>query len=294
MPSSLPIILAHGICPFDRVIPFVFAGDNADDDRFHYFRKIRSTLISRGFLAFHSRVSWGSSLEKRASDLQKEIVRITDGFRTWPRVHIIAHSMAGLDARLMLYRYRLERRVASLTTIGTPHLGTPYADWGIKRFVTLIDIARPLGLDLAGFKDLTTDRCRRLGRELAGFEDDNGVRYRTVAGIQPLERIFRPLRYSYGIIWNEEGENDGLVSLRSAMWKEKYFLFKMDADHINQIGWWDRSEAVSGISRDAFERGIREIYVGIAGSLNEGAEKTLNAWKDAAKVPADRLLEDDD
>ena len=264
-----PIILAHGICPFHRVIPFFPARDNAEDDRFHYFRKIRSTLISNGFLAFHSRVGWASSLEERASDLQEQILRITDGFSRWPRVHIIGHSMGGLDARFMIYRYRMEHRVVSLTTIGTPHLGTSYADWALKRFGTLIDMARPLGLDLAGFRDLTGDRCQRLNRRLADFEGSNGVLYRTVAGVQPPERIFWPMRFSYRIIWKEEGENDGLVSLRSATWKKEYFLFKMDADHLNQIGWWDRSEGAAGINRDSFERTIREAYLRIARGLSD-------------------------
>jgi triacylglycerol lipase len=267
--SRLPILLAHGICPFHRMIPLSPARDNAEDDRFHYFRKIRSTLISNGFLAFHSRVSWASSIEKRASDLQNEILRITDGFSRWPGVHIIGHSMGGLDARFMIYRYRMERRVVSLTTIGTPHLGTAYADWGLKRFGMLIDMARPLCLDLAGFRDLTRDQCQRLNRRLADFEDNNGVRYQTVAGVQPIERIFWPMRFSYRIITKEEGENDGLVSLRSAMWKKEYFLFKMGADHINQIGWWDRSKVAAGMDRETFEAYIRDIYLKIAGGLGE-------------------------
>jgi len=58
-------------------------------------------------------------------DLKNEIIRITDNFSRYPRVHIIAHSMGGLDARLMIYRYRLEDRVASLTTVGTPILAVP-------------------------------------------------------------------------------------------------------------------------------------------------------------------------
>ena len=126
MPTSYPIILAHGICPFDKLIQPFSDMDNRDDDRFHYFRKIRSTLRQNGFLAFHSRVSWAAGLERRASDLKKEISKITENFSNWARVHIVAHSMGGLDARMMIFKYQMQDRVASLTTIGTPHLdGTP-------------------------------------------------------------------------------------------------------------------------------------------------------------------------
>lgn len=267
--SSSPIILAHGITPFDRVIHPFSEIDNRDDDRFHYFRKIRSSLIENGFLAFHSRVSWASGLDRRSSDLKKEIGRITENFSRWPKVHIIAHSMGGLDARQMIFRYQMQDRIASLTTIGTPHLGTSFADWGMKRFGYLIDLIRPIGLDIGGFKSLTIESCHRFNKTTRDFEENNGVLYRTYAGVQPLNRIFMPLRFSYKIIQREEGENDGLVSLHSAMWREKYFVEKIDADHFNQIGWWDRGEAITGMNRERFERNIREIYLKIARRLRE-------------------------
>ena len=269
MRTSYPIILAHGIFPFDKVLRPFSNIDNRDDDRFQYFRKIRSTLRQNGFLAFHSRVSWASDLGRRASDLKREITRITENFQRWPRVHIIAHSMGGLDARQMIYEYQMQDRVASLSTIGTPHLGTAYADWGIKRFGILFDIARLLGLNLDGFKDLTRESCQRFNEMVRDFEEKNGVLYQTFAGVQPLNRIFRPLRSSYRIIWKEEGENDGLVSLRSAMWRKEYFVEVIDADHFNQIGWWNASEAITGMDREAFERDIREFYVKIARGLRD-------------------------
>ncbi len=269
MSTQLPIILAHGITPFDRVIFHFIARDNQPDDSFHYFRKIRSTLISRGFHAFHSRVAWADSLEKRAADLRDEILRLTGDFSLWPRVHLIAHSMGGLDARLMLFRYRMEEKIASLTTIGTPHLGTAYADWGLRRFGVVIDLARPLGVNLSGFRNLTRAACRRLNGELEGFERGNGVLYRTVAGVQPRERIYMPLRLSHRIVEKEEGENDGLVSLASAMWKKEYFLEKIDADHFNQLGWWDRGEARAGTDRETFEGKMRDLYLRIASGLKD-------------------------
>jgi triacylglycerol lipase len=269
MATSYPIILAHGICPFDTITRPFSHGDNQDDDRRHYFRKIRSTLMAHGFTVFHSRVGWASGLESRASDLKLAILGVTDHFRRWPRVHIIAHSMGGLDARWMIYRYRMEGRVASLTTIGTPHLGSAYADWGIRRFGKLIDLAGSVGLNIRGLRNLTRDFCLGLNETLRDFEEHNGVLYRTVAGSQPLHRIYAPMRFSYRILWREEGENDGLVSLKSAMWKEACFMRKIDADHLNQIGWWDRGEAVTGVDRETFERGIRQVYVDIAKGLRD-------------------------
>ena len=118
----------------------------------------------------------------------------------------------------------------------------------------MIDFIRPLGLDIRGFKNLTRESCRNFNMTTRDFEDNNGLLYQTYAGVQPLNRIFMPLRFLYRIIQREEGENDGLVSLHSAMWREKYFVEKIDADHFNQIGWWDRGEAIIGADREDFEK----------------------------------------
>lgn len=265
--TALPIILAHGICPFHRFFPFASSLDNAGSDNFHYFRNIRSTLIANGYTAFHVRVGWASCLEQRAADLRNGILQVTDHFRRWPAVHIIGHSMGGLDARHMIWRCAMADRVVSLTTIGTPHWGTRYADYRIQQAGHLIDTAGRLGLDITGFRDLTTDACRSRNALLEDFEKNTSVVYRTVAGAQPLQRIFRPMRIAYRIIRDEEGENDGLVSVKSATWQERFLLAVIDADHLNQIGWWDPGEGRAGRPREEFERGIREVYLKLAGSL---------------------------
>lgn len=49
----------------------------------------------------------------------------------WPagtRVHLLAHSMGGLDARWVIAQDGMAENIASLTTIATPHRGTSLAD----------------------------------------------------------------------------------------------------------------------------------------------------------------------
>ena len=98
--------------------------------------------------------------------------------------------MGGLDARMMIYQYKMDDRVASLTTLGTPHHGTYYADWGVKRLGFFIHMARPFGLNLSGFMNLTRENCRRFNRLTQNFEEKNGVLYQTIAGVQSLDKIF--------------------------------------------------------------------------------------------------------
>ncbi len=268
MKIRYPIILAQGICPFDALF-FLLRKDNAADDRYHYFRKIRSTLLSHGFTAFHSRVSWGAELDRRAKDLRSEILKVTDHFSKHPKVHIIAHSMGGLDSRRMIYKYRMEDRVASLTTIGTPHLGSSFANRGIAESGWIIQTAEYLGLNIRGIKDLTTEACAERNRAMRDFEANNGVLYQTVAGVQPHERIFSLLKRSHKMIWEEEGENDGLVSLKSAVWDENRCIKVIDADHLNQIGWWHKGQANAGLDRKGFEKRIQGMYLEIAGNLKD-------------------------
>ena len=132
MPTTHPIVLAHGIARFDALTNRLFKIDNRDgDDGWHYFRNIRSHLQDHGFVVRHSHVEWARGLDVRSKTLRQEIERLLAELEA-EKVHIIAHSMGGLDARHMLYDSRedgLHEYVASLTTIGTPHFGSPVADF---------------------------------------------------------------------------------------------------------------------------------------------------------------------
>ena len=74
------------------------------------------------------------------------------------KVNIIAHSMGGLDARYAIAKLGLADRVASLVTIGTPHLGTPLANLG-ARLSDLLRLKSLLGrvVDIDAFYNLTSD-----------------------------------------------------------------------------------------------------------------------------------------
>jgi len=291
--TPYPIVLAHGVCRFDELMNIVFDMDNRDDDKFHYFRKIRSTLQSRGYQVFHSHVSWAAAVGERARQLRQELLKITRNFTLYPKVHIIAHSMGGLDARHMIDTYRMYNHVASLSTVGTPHWGSSFADWGIKHFDRIVDVAKEIGLgdrlmylaerlelsdrlaglaqtiglNLAAFWDLTTASCRTFNRRAEQRERAGGVRYRTYAGVQTRPKTSIPLRLSHHIVETAEGANDGLASLESAKWTDEVFVEKIEADHLNEIGWWDVTDM--SIQRDlaGFEERIQNFYIRIAESL---------------------------
>jgi triacylglycerol lipase len=272
---TYPIVLAHGIARFDLLLRAILDDEDRLEDSTHYFRCIRSTLKAKGFEAIHSSVPWAESVRNRAAALKTEVERVlSNGHR---KVHIIAHSMGGLDARHMLFEHqdaRIHEKIASLTTIGTPHLGTTFADWGIEHGAAVMHILAMLRIDgLDGFRDLTTQACQAFNHDWEEFGRGCGVKFQTFAGIQDLAFIFEPLKPSWALIFAKEGANDGLVSLESARWKEQYFKKEIEADHLNQIGWWDPNDqhrfahGRPGATRQQMEQRIRALYVEIAEDL---------------------------
>src|SRR5262249_2405369 len=145
---------------------------------------------------------------------------------------LFAHSMGGLDARYMVSRLGMGGRVLTLTTLGTPHRGTAFADWGIRRLERVVGpVLRFLGVPTGAFHDLTTEGARRLGHQMP---DGSAVRYFSIAG-----------RYAGGfdpqwllphtIVSKEEGPNDGVVSVASAHYGESLDVW--DGDHLSLVNW---------------------------------------------------------
>lgn len=285
-----PIILAHGIARFD-VLREVFLGllpQPPLGDGLHYFKGIKSDLESNGFEVHHSSVSFAAGVKQRSVELRADINAILAGTakagHSHEKIHIIAHSMGGLDARRMIVdSEEMAGKVASLTTIGTPHLGATLADLVIRNGGhLLIHGLRPF-IHLEGFADLTTDVCGAFNRKALDREAKNGVVYRTYASAEERDLVFLPLQASWLIINHHEGENDGLVSVKSQQWEKELVAqdgktkpvtqspFPIPADHLNEVGWWDPQESNpvavlrSGrLQAQEYERKIKDAYLIIA------------------------------
>ena len=173
-----------------------------------------------GFDVYYTNVEFAGSVALRARQLSEQINEILNQDNA-EKVHIIAHSMGGLDARHMIVdRDGMAGKVASLTTIGTPHLGTSFADIGITLGGRLVIDSLSSILDLKGFDDLTIKSCDDFNRRAEAQEADNDVVYRTCASSEKRDHVFLPLQPSWFFINEKEGENDGLVSVKSQRWKK--------------------------------------------------------------------------
>lgn len=269
---SLPIILAHGIVPFDAFYrPLLHVGLRRllrQHDKYDYFSGIASHLENHGYTVFAPRVPFAAEVHKRALALKRRIEVILKSTGA-DRVHIIAHSMGGLDARHMIVDFDMADRVATLTTIGTPHRGTCFADFGLAKVNWLIGFTGLFGLNLKGFRDLSTEAAAVFNERALNAEARNPVRYATYSAHQSYGRIFTPLKLPWKYIAGREGDNDGLVSVTSAAWTDRLGsktvrqeAFPVPADHLNELAWWEPCELrAPRQARRPFKNKIRDVYL---------------------------------
>ncbi len=285
-----PIVLAHGIARFDVLTNSLLRKLNQflwdfslEVDRLHYFKGIASYLERHGYDVYHTNLSFAAGVEKRATELAVQIRQIL-AETGQEKVHIIGHSMGGLDARQMLYQERaMAASVASVTSIGTPHNGTMLADYALANGgEDVLATLRPF-FDLDGFLTLTTTKRLAFNEVAEAWEASNPVLYQTYAGSQAFENIMLLMKGTYQFIYEQAGENDGLVPVSSQLWTTELVAtdgtvkqiaqrpFPVPVDHINEVGWWDLQELSStrwwrrGLRKEkkAFETAVKEAYLEI-------------------------------
>ena len=230
-----PIILVHGLFGFNQL---TFGGLKVTD----YFRLIPDALRRDGHpVPEPPRLNPAGSVAERAQDLKNYLqdANRSDVFGT--QVHIIAHSLGGLDSRFMISKLGMADRVLSLTTIGTPHHGTPIADIVVNGAdLILNEFIEHLGVDVKGVLDITTDACRRFNDDVP---DANGVRYFSIGGRFTPPRIMGIPQGLFGlthdIVAKTQRDNDGLVSVMSATMGRPAWtpLDDWATNHPRQVNW---------------------------------------------------------
>jgi triacylglycerol lipase len=207
---------------------------------FHYFRDIAKQYPG----ALFPRVDVSSSVAVRANQLAEQIeTAFPSG-----RIDIVAHSMGGLDARFLLSNNLrgLASRVATLSTIATPHRGSPVADVlagptpiGSQRLVYEIvkDAIARLGCPTGALRSLTTGDAMTFNQQCP---DSKQVTYFAYAGRGPRSLPLRPSGWLVEKAGSTEDErqNDGLVSVASAQWPNNQLAEPAwAADHLAQVGY---------------------------------------------------------
>jgi triacylglycerol lipase len=180
------LIFVHGILGFARR----FGID--------YFRDLPGRYRSQGALVMVPELDPTQGVAFRGAQLRDQIEAavVAGTIDASQKTHIIAHSLGGLDSRYILSPANpnpLQVPIRSLTTISTPHRGSPVADaiddpgvllpFPHLPFVPTTDLLGPalsaLGISLNGLRDLTTSIC---GAFSAKYVDNPNVAYFSSAG----------------------------------------------------------------------------------------------------------------
>jgi triacylglycerol lipase len=232
---TAPIVLVHGVLGFSQL---TLGGRKFAD----YFRDIPDALRKDGHtLPTPPRLNPTGSIAERAQDL-KSYLQNQDETRD-RKIHIIAHSMGGLDSRYMISKLGMADRVLSLTTICTPHHGSPLADIVVAGANPLLNqIMEHLEINTKAAFDLTTGASRQFNDDVP---DSPGIAYFSIAGRFEPARIFGKPRTFWGIthdiISKTEQGNDAVVSVQSATFAERPEswtpLEEWEASHFRVINW---------------------------------------------------------
>jgi triacylglycerol lipase len=235
------IVLVHGILGFRNLVELGPIG------LIPYFRDVAEHCEARGHRVLAVELDKTAGVAKRAVQLGDQIAAaLGAGGPLDPaqKTHIIAHSMGGLDSRYLLSPANPTPNnlaIRSLTTIGTPHFGSPIAD-AVDDPHTPQDVKDAIGAVLAkfevsldGLRDLRTDRCRVFSET---HPDRPGVDYSCIAGIGRPGFIktwilFVPLHKFISSHTHED--NDGLVTRSSSRWGTS--VGEWPADHVDEIGY---------------------------------------------------------
>ena len=241
------IVLIHGLSGFNALL----AGRRPAKE---FFPGVRKHLTEAGFDVFVPNVSPTASVAARAGELA---AALEEHFGRRP-LHLIGHSLGGLDARYLTTHLGYDERVVSLTTIGTPHRGSPFADWAVRRLERFYrPLFRAFGVPVDAFRDLTTDACFRFNERTP---DVPNVPVVSVAGVCDKPWLGPEWWFPARIVDEAEGPNDGIVSLRSAAWGSRTETWQ--ADHLNLVNWPNRIMQRAGLWTDRgadYERLIQDV-----------------------------------
>lgn len=246
-----PIVLVHGLFGWDSM-------GIAD-----YWHGIGTALRAGGATVHITQQSAANSSEVRGEQLLAELRRLKAA-HGYQRFNLMGHSHGGQTVRYVAAV--APELVASVTTVGTPHQGSPVAD-AVKRgtdetgstkvVASLINgFARLIGVlsgndglpqnSEAAMLSLTTQGAAAFNARFpagapsttcgSGPASVNGVNYYSVGGTSVMTHLFDPGDAMLGIasLFFKGEANDGLVGRCSSRWGQ-VLRDNYDWNHIDQI-----------------------------------------------------------
>lgn len=247
--GSYPIVLSHGMFGWG-------ANDtNSIIGIMQYWGGLDDYLRSQGVAVYAPGKSALQSNAFRANELKTK-VNLFMASGGYTKVHIIGHSQGGLDSRYMVSNLGMASKVSTLTSLSTPHKGSPVADivlttipsWLMPYVSTALNAL--VGIVWGGnsnnikasLQSLTTTNASAFN---ASAPNASGVKYYSYGSkvtvpdlIQhPMMGLLVPITGVGGVAKGQGLANDGLVPLSSAKWgtwkgSPSYSITTTGLDHL--------------------------------------------------------------
>lgn len=261
--TKYPIVMVHGI--FFRDFRYL-----------NYWGKIPAELEQNGATIYYGEQESAEPVEKSAGKVYERIRRLVEETGC-EKVNIIAHSKGGLDTKYAIACMGMDRYVASVTTVNTPHRGCEFAEYLLENIEEPIQekiassynsILSKLGDKSPDFiravTDITAGRCSAISDMCDSFDYKKAGIYTRSYGScmsKPGSGAF-PLNMSYKLVKKFDGENDGLVGEGSFKWGEDYKFLRNKYDRgISHGDMIDLNrENIKGFD-------VREFYVDLVSDL---------------------------
>ena len=213
--TKYPVVLVHGI-------------GYTDEENPHYWGWVPDALRCCGAEVYFGEQDSYSSVTVNAQQLKERILQILQETGAG-KVNLIAHSKGGIDARYMISCLDMADRVASLTTVATPHRGLGAIDTlkenapaVLRQFYGLFAMmvrqdggGKPETLDI--FDQFSEDYMTVFNEMVP---DAPGVYYQSWACDMKQRSTDPPLGIFHSVIAKMQGANDGFVPVTSAAWGE--------------------------------------------------------------------------
>ncbi len=259
--TKYPILLLHGV--FFR-----------DFRYFNYWGRIPGELKKNGATIYYGNQQSAESVVISGKTIANKIKEICEK-EGCEKVNIIAHSKGGLDARWAISKEGMADYVASLTTINTPHRGCLFAEYLLSKIpakrqnqIASIynEILTKLGDTnpdfLTSVNDLTVESMKKFNQEVL---DSPKVYYQSVGSKMNRRHGGKfPLKYSYKLVKQYDGNNDGLVGQDSCPWGQKFQF--LTTKHGRGISHGDMIDLYK---ENLKEFDVREFYVQLVKGLKD-------------------------
>ncbi len=263
--TKYPVVLVHGVAYRDDVRIL------------KYWSNIPQIIKNNGGKVFLANQNAFNSHAENAILIKEKIIDILKETKS-EKVNLIAHSKGGLESRYMITKLNMADKIASLTTISSPHQGSSLADSIVtflqnknltskanklaNFYAKLIGDNNPKALKAA--EDLTVSYMKNFNKSVLNMPQ---VYYQSYGSIINENYPLWIVKIQHKLMKKAEGENDGIVSINSCKWgnfrgvvksKEEYGISHFDIvgmKFVSKSSSFDAEKFVFEIIKDLKERG---------------------------------------